>query len=249
MLIVLLAMLALSACGDDDNDNGLTEIPDINPENFDWDIYILDIAGDDREDYYYVTCDWLGNEDAITEQDQFSIQFNDAEPIILSGWGWFGEWSFSAEAFLSPGTNYNVKLLKNSVQVTSGNIKTAYRAYGNFPSYYNPTTTAELSWTLSDNNQYQVAGVSSYSEDYEDYDDAMEDLDPSDRTYTIPANAVQHFGDYTEYELLIMEMNFTQNGRTAFMAVQGSSNYYESIPAKDVAQNLLTHARKLRKQM
>ena len=256
-IAMLVILLAISGCKKDKDNDGLTGIPDITPANFDWDIYILDLSGmgeDQREDSYFVSCDWLGNQSAITQSDVLTIQFNDGTPITLQNYGyWFGEWSFVAEAMLNPGASYNVKLFKNGTQQASGTIKTAYRCYANFPAYYNPSTTAELTWSLNNNNQFQTAGVSSYGEwsgEEEEYDEHFVELSPSARSYTIPANAVDNFGEWTEYELLVMQINFTKSGRSAFMAVQGQGNSYEGIPTKDAyISGLIRQARAMRKQL
>jgi hypothetical protein len=253
-ITMLVILLALTGCKSDSD--GVTGIPDITPANFDWDVYILDLSGaneDLREDSYYISCEWLGDESAITETDVFTIQFNDSTPIQLQGYGyWFGEWSFAGEAMLNPGTSYNVKLMKNGTQETSGTIKTPYRCYANFPAYYNPSTTAEITWSLSNNNQFQTAGISSYGDweaEVEEYDEHFAELSPSARNYTIPANAVDNFGEWTEYEMLVMQVNFTKSGRTAFMATQGQGNNYEGTPTKDAyIGRLIRQAKQLRKQ-
>ncbi|MCB5268056.1 MAG: hypothetical protein LHW46_08125 [Candidatus Cloacimonetes bacterium] len=252
LVVILIALLfSLSACGgDDDNDGDLTEIPEITPDNFDWDVYIVDVASSKPEVNYYVSVDWLGNPAALIAGDQISIKFGDQEAIILQNMGFGGYWFYAGMAQLNPGTSYNIKLFKNDDQQASVNIKTPYRAYASFPSFYNPSTSAEITWSLEHDNQFQVAGVSSYDADYEESDDDLVWLDPSERSHTIPANAVQNYGEDTEYEMLVLQYSFAQNNRSAFMIAQGQGRTYPDDPVKTADfEQTINQLRKLRRSL
>lgn len=249
--LLLTAMLVLSGCGSKDkDDDSITGIPDIDSDTFDWAIYVVDMTDDMREDVYFVNCDWLGNQNAITQDDEFTIKFNDGIAIPIEAWNWGGDWTLSCSADLNPGSSYNVKLFKNGSQQASGNIKTPYRAFATFPSSYNPSATAEINWTLSNNNQYQIIAVSSYGEGFDEDDDEQIDLSPSARNYTVPANIVQNYGVDTEYNLQLLQYNFTKNGRAAFLVVQGQDNSYGLTPTKEASSSRgINYLRQLRKNL
>lgn len=252
LLVVLFIalMLSISACGGDDDDNGLTEIPDITPENYDWDIYILDTMDTGRTSSYFVSADWLGSSSALSPDDVISIQFDSHTPVVLFNYGWGDEWYFIGSAQLNPGTSYSVKLLKNNSQQASVTVKTPYRCYANFPSLYNPNNSAELTWSLEHNSQFQIAGVSSYGPGYTEEDDEMAWLEPSARTHTIPANAVDNYGEETEYELLVIQYGFAKSGRMAVMTAQGQSRSYpEEIAKENQLSQQLDLLKKLRRNM
>ena len=245
-------MLLISACGgsDDNGDNGdITEIPDINPDNFDWDLYILDMTGMFREDFYWINADWLGSSTAISETDVISIQFDNATPVTLQQTGSFGDPSCSGEAQLNPGQSYSVKLLKNGTQQAAVTLRMPYRCYATFPAYFNPSSATALNWTLEHNNQFQVAGVSSYDEEYEESDEFVDFVDPSARSLSIPANSVGNYGEETTYEMLVMQYSFAKQGRNAFSAAQGSTRTYPDEPVKNQQTRLLNFMQKVRRSM
>ncbi len=245
-------MLLIGACGgsDDNGDNGdITEIPDINPENFDWDVYIVDVAGMLREDYYWINADWLGSSTAISDTDVISIQFGDDTPVILQQIGFFDDPFFTGEAQLTPGQSYRVKLFKNGDQEAAVTLRMPYRSFATFPAFYNPSSATSLNWSLDHNNQFQVAGVSSYDEDSLESDDFMDFVDPSVRSLSIPANAVQNYGEYTTYEMLVMQYSFAKQGRNAFSAAQGSSRTYPDEPVKNVRTRMLNFMQKVHRSM
>ena len=245
-------MLLIGACGgsDDNGDNGdITEIPDINPENFDWDVYIVDVAGMLREDYYWINADWLGSNTAISDTDVISIQFDNADPVTLQQTGYFGDPFFTGEAQLTPGQSYRVKLFKNGDQEAAVTLRMPYRSFATFPAFYNPSSATSLNWSLEHDNQFQVAGVSSYDEDAFESDDYMDFVDPSARSLSIPANAVQNYGEYTTYEMLVMQYSFAKQGRNAFSAAQGSGRTYPDEPVKNVKNRMLSYMQKARRSM
>ncbi len=142
---------------------------------------------------------------------------------------------------------YSIPLWVGAVTMTTGatftyNLSvtevngTSHSYSANLASVY-PTTTfnwpdtivqggaVEVSWTLPQNNQYQLANCTSYDFYYENDDEYEKELVNSIRSYTFPANCVDDFGVGTEYDYCIDQINQTTNGR--FLVVSGYSNYME----------------------
>ncbi len=248
VLILLLAamMLMVSACGDDDDDNGsgISGIPDITPENYDWDIYFIGYSHfDEKSMEYQVWADWLGEPEAISQNDMFTIKINgETHEFYSESWG--GYWSIYTTVELEPGTEYSVTFYKNGNSVASTNLKLVYQPTVNFPSTYNPTEATEINWTMSGNNQYQGMSLMSFSADYDEEDDWEKTLSPSDRDVTIPANAVSSFGPETEYDITLVQLNFKKDKRVAFSSIAAIYAFYGDSYA---LEDKLEDARKLAK--
>ncbi len=95
------------------------------------------------------------------------------------------------------------------------------------PQTYNPSQAVQLNWSLSNNNQYQFAGVTSFKEGEPDMEDEyFRQLAPSARTFIVPANAVNDFGNETIYTLGIDQVNFKIENRISLMSVQSVTDAY-----------------------
>ncbi|HPN40968.1 MAG TPA: hypothetical protein PKX36_05520 [Candidatus Cloacimonadota bacterium] len=246
--IALLAMLVLSlslvACGkddDDDDNNDLTGPGDITPANTDWEITFIHNPDAQKLETYYVMVDWLGDISALAETDTYSMKLDNVEYPLSSYW-MFGMVFITGEVQLNPGYTYNFEFYRNGNKVCDTNVKMPYPATATFPANFSPTSSANITWSLSDNNQYQFAGVSCYG-GAEQSDDAIEQIPASARSYTVPANAVTGFGAGTEYELLVSQLNFARDGRTAISAVQGQYKSYGTAKT-DPVKNLLKQTRR-----
>jgi len=242
LLALLVLALSFTACGkdDDDDDNNLTGPEDITPANTDWEIIFIHAPNTAKLENYSVMVDWLGDPAALSESDTFYMKL-DGEQYPLSSYYMFGFMMIFGDVQLNPGHSYNFEFYKNNVKVCDTNIRMPYPATATFPQNYSPSLSANISWSLSDNNQYQYAGVSAYLDD-ENYQDAIEPVSASARSYTVPANAVSGYGPSTEYELLVSQLNFARDGRTAITAVQGQ--YKEYNPQKQLSvQDIARQAR------
>lgn len=227
MLILISLSLLITACSDDDND-GLTGIPEITPENYDWSILFLDFSdlfAKNKE--YVIWADWLGDSAAITENDIFTLQIDD-DLYEMVGDNDEGEWSYQVFAELEPGTEYRVEFFKNGNSLTNINLRMPYEAMVTFPETFNPAQSANMSWEMDDNNQYQVAFLDSYSYDWDEESHEEIDLSPSAREYTFPANTVANFGPGTEYQMGLIQFNFKNSGRYAFGSSYVAYQYYNS---------------------
>jgi hypothetical protein len=225
LLVLISALLLLSACGDDDND-GITGIPNITPDSYDWDIYFMDFSEfDEKSTEYVIWADWLGDAAAISESDMFTIKIG-ANTYDFGGENYYGEWSFHTMADLEPGTQYSMEFFKNGNSLASATLRMPYPANTTFPTSFDPTQSASMSWDMAGNNQYQIAGLSSWDYETDEEDDFEKSLSPSAREYTFAANTVQGFGMDTEYYMMLVQANFSKSGRYAFSSTAVSATGY-----------------------
>jgi hypothetical protein len=235
LLILLAISLSFTACDkkdDDDDNNGITDPGDITPANTDWEIIFVHNAGFEKLESYSVIIDWLGDPSALSQTDTYSMKIDGTEYPVSSYWI-FDMVIISASVELNPGHLYDFEFYRNGNKVCDANIRMPYNATATFPQNYSPSAAANISWNLSDNNQYQFAGVSAYNEGMDEEQEAIVQIQPSARSYTVPANAVTGFGAGTEYSLLVSEMNFVRDGRTAISAAQGQMQSYGAAKQAD----------------
>ena len=231
LLGLLVALLLLSACGDEDNN--LTSIPDITNQGFDWDITVVDLAdANTKETSYWVHCEWLGAESSIVATDVFSIKF-DNQSYNLAGGLYFGIWSFSTEAMLNSGTTYAVEFYKNGTKIANSALKIPHRANANFPTTFDPALPASLTWSLDQSNPFQAISVYGYNPDTDDSSDAEMFISSSARSYTIPAQTIESFGANGEYDITLMQADFHKVGRYAFTSISGTMMQYGVTPTKE----------------
>lgn len=234
-IILLSVLFVLSGCNEENSI--ITSIPAVSPEDYDWEFQILDLFDSNQpiDNTYALYCTWLGDGNGITENDVITVQFNGGQLRMLQHVDSDETGMFMGQAQLNPGISYMVEIFKNGILQSEGTIKTPYRAIITYPTHYDSNTSAEITWTLSNNSQYQVAKVVSYSSDYVVYDEKYEYLSPASRKYTVPVNAVLDSGEGGRYSIRLMQANFSKRGRTAFIAMQGLGRFYypstkEAIP-------------------
>lgn len=234
LVVSIISMLAITACGKDD-DNITNPFEDITPANTDWDVFFWDSTIFTKADstIYYITCNWLGATTGLTSSDVISMIINDvAYPLEGSFWG--GNWVFDGEAFLLPGQVYSVELFKNGTRVAKKDIRMPFQCHAVFPATFNPAQSHTVGWTKDGTNQFQYfSGWSSAGGDYSEYD-VM--LASNVTTHTMPANTLQSFGDNTYYSVMISQLSYVRDGRTAFIAESGHSKNYSNYPTKEEIQ-------------
>jgi len=225
-LIVILAAMSLfiAACGDDEDNNNIT-----NPDDADWVITLFQIPDNLRAGFMFEAW-WNGAATDITEADVFTATVGGTN-VPLESYFYGGEWVISGYDFpLDTGTDYVVKFFKNGNLIVEKSVKTCYPVSCTFPTAYDPTQAAALNWTVANNNQSQFVSVSSsnYPTSTE-YDEELYQVSNSSRSYTIPANAVQSMGVGTDYELGILEYNHYFSGTCYLTTTQGVGATYESM--------------------
>ncbi len=240
MLIATIAVLAfalfLTACGDSKDDK-ITGPADVTWSNADWDIMFIDTGDEfeDKENHFLILAWWTGDMAGISPEDTAYLMIGEEEVYLENMYV-----GHAGYAMLNAGQSYNIKFFLNGTEKASTTMTMPYACQGTFPSTYNPSAATTFTWTLSQNNQYQYAGISSYNEmDFEQDDEDIEFISTSARTHTVKANAVQSFGANTVYELLVAQMNFKIQNRIAFTALQGSGWDYENSKDMDPQQKIL----------
>lgn len=245
LLVMVSAILLFTGCAKDDDDNGLTGIPDITPTNYDWDITLM--STDFKSTEYIVYADWLGSSSAITDTDVFTLDIDGQSHELMGGYD-DGDWSFFSTAELNSGTLYNLVFKKNGSQVAAKNFRIPYQPTVTFPNTFDPTKTAKVTWQLQADNKYQAIVL--FSEGDNDDDEYSKDISASARTFTFPANSVESYGPNTGYGMMLAEANFEKVGRVAFSSISYELQEYGNvITGKFEVSNLRKIAKNIRKQM
>lgn len=242
LLVLVSALLLFTGCAKDDDDDPITGIPDITPANYDWDITLM--GTDFKSAEYMIWADWLGNSSAITADDEFTILIDGYAHDFMGGFD-EGDWSFFMITDFNPGTQYNLVFKKNGTEVAEKTFRIPYEANVTFPSTFDPTKTAKMTWQLAGDNDYQV--VSLFSGDDDEY---SKNIPASDRTYTFPKDAVPSSGTNAEYGMMLAEISFEKAGRVAFSSFSFSMQEYgQGIAGKFEASNLRKIAKDLRQRI
>ncbi len=153
---------------------------------------------------------------------------------------------------LVSGQNYAISYCYQQVEddiiivndIVSGDITVAY-----YPTWTKPdslTSSNEevtFSWDLDNNNMMQAAYAISqcYNVEDETYDDDvfLEDISPSDRSYTFPVGCVDDFESIdTGYAYFIYSMNYTNHDYIIFMSVALCDKYSDNVYDRDARRML-----------
>jgi hypothetical protein len=251
MLLSMALFVASCNSSDNDGDGGISGVvldpEELDPSQVDFYFAVTYLDFDEwdyREDYYVLNVipinPMIDVENVIVMVDNEEIQ------------GEFYYGYFIAEVQLNPGQEYEFKLIAGDTTY-SANLKTTYNATNaSFPDEFNPSQSHTVSWSLSNNNQYQIADAWSYLWDWENEDNDQESeymkaLSPSDRQHTFPANAVENFGPETEYELAIVQVNMKTSGKLVMMANSGVwADYYDyDYKNEDMKEKIANRSQKI----
>jgi hypothetical protein len=249
LLLVVLATLFISGCNETDSNNPtdvvISDPDDITSAVADW---LLVFGTGDYEDKTEnaILLNYLKATDLPLYTDVFTVEVNGVSLDLQSFMGVPGLYYTTYN--LTEGATYTIVLKKNGTQILSTSQKMVYGAEVTFPNTYDPTTSAPLSWTLPDNNQYQFAGISSFKSNYPDEDDTDEyfvQLPVTSRSYTIQANAVDDFGAETEYSLGVEQLNYHITNRIAVMSFYEDFESYGGVVKSNQTGSLLAKAKAL----
>jgi len=158
------------------------------------------------------------------------------------------------EILITEGAEFEFQLditeINNTVHNYTANLTTVHSTNTfSFPANYFEGETLETSWTLDASNQFQVA--SAYSEDYSTIfgsDDSYEtEISNSLRSFAFPANCVDRFSDYTDYEFSVDQYNQAKNG--GFLALSTSTDYKYYYSNKNQPMSKEAHAIRLLKTL
>lgn len=221
LALAFVALFALSACGDDDDDNNVTGLPEVTESEFDWDIYFIEVEGGESARMYSVYADYLGNPGDLSQEDVYMMEIGDQ---MLELWGYEG--SFYAHTELTAGQQYNVKFMKNSTVLSSADVRMPYQSSTAFPAVFDPSQDTSFSWSMQNSNQYQYAGADVFNWETEEDDEYIVVLNKEARSFTVPANALEDLGPDAEYSLFLGQLTFVEKGRFAFSSFYIDSKYY-----------------------
>ncbi len=244
LLVLTLFTFLLSACGGN-QDNGNPTMPDIcNPAIADWVISFTSLheAKEDHVIFIY----WNGVHSQLPQNTQVQLKIN-GEEIPLDSCQ-FEPGNYLGLYNLNSGTTYRIEFSVNNILKAQTDLRMVYQASANFPNTFNPASSFAIDWSLSANNQYQIAVLSSWHDEDQE-DEYHKDLSPSARSYTFPANAVQNFGSGTEYGVYLTQANLKLVNKIACLSTHTlGADYYMKNGELDFDRTML-RARNLSKQL
>ena len=198
----------ITGCGDDEN--GGTTGPSIDPDDY---AYYMVVSGIDyqRSDYI-ISIIPMGN-NIITSME---ISVNGVDVLMTN---YMDMWS--GIALMDEGQTYQVEAVINGNDY-SFSIVTTYIPEVNWPNIWNFTEPTPITWSLESNAEYQdfYATATNYST----WDDNFSELNPSDRSFTIPENWVDPL--LTDYSLMLMEMNFSFKDNLIVSCMSADEAFY-----------------------
>ncbi|MEA2097132.1 MAG: hypothetical protein U9P73_10635 [Candidatus Cloacimonadota bacterium] len=191
-LIFAFSMMSfITGCSDDES--GGTTGPSIDPEDYDY-YMLVSATGNQRSDYIITITPM--NDNVIISVE---ISINGIDVVMSS---YMDMWSGYTN--MEEGQTYQVEAVINGTD-HSLTINTPYIPIVDWPTNWNITEPTIISWTLTSNAEYQEFYAT--ATDYITWDENYADLDPSDRSFTIPGNWVDPL--LTDYYLMLIEMNFS----------------------------------------
>jgi len=227
----LLILLCVSACTQEDL---ITNPPDINPTNTDWDISFQYGGVDDKGDLTILfSALYLHTDhDLLSPDDSASLKIDGVEyPMVAFLGATSGVWIGSA--VFDTTLPHTFQFVYNDLVKAETIMKLPSMPVVQFPTSFDPTEEASFSWQLSTNCQYQFVGADSFNHFTEDTDEYAANLNPSARSFTVPANAITDLGQGTEYTLSLGEMNYKREGRISFSGYAiTSAKYSDWLPVK-----------------
>lgn len=243
LLLIIPMLFLITGCNPDPED--ITAPPTVNYTNADWQVIWIAGTGDTLSKDYagafsllYTGLDYTVLDDSDTATIEVDGIDHDFIPLFSPT---FGIW-ISSPLELDLGVMHEISFSYNGNTKASVEIRFPYVPVVNFPTTYSPDQEAQLTWTLNSNSQWQQAGVEATSADEENSDEFYQNLAPSARTTTIPANSVSSLGSGTSYELSVSELNYKLSNRIAFSCFGINAKTYgdaKRISTPDLARKLL----------
>ncbi len=254
LLILSVAVIALflAACGGDSNNSSdlPTSYDDITHSVADW-VIMFGNSSDLSKTPHMVFVYWTGDMAGLSETDTAELTFGGQSVNLETFFGMPGMYFAAIEA--TEGQTYNVEYKYNGVTKVSTDLKMAYACTGTFPNTFNPAESATFNWTVSNNNQYQIAGgyatLESQTGDDDQEMDSFVEIPATDRTFTLGANKLTNFGTGTYYGLEIDQLNYKVVSKVALMSIAGDMAEYGYATKQDQALSMRTRAINIYKHM
>ena len=194
--IVTLSMFGIiSGCSDDDGGGGTTD-PSINPEDYD---YLVNVMSTDIRGNYQIMLMPVETTNLIGEVE-CTINGNTCSFIWYENYGWW-----SASYTMNAGETYNFDLTVDGTDYDADLTIVNQITDVSWPIAYDPLQEYEITWELASNSDYTLfQGVT------EAYYNEIEELDPADRSFTIPA---EWLGTTSQmYQFTIIQSNYAISG-------------------------------------
>jgi len=186
-----------------------------------WSVFFISAGDDDITESHYVSVMWIGDSSEYVEPNSVSVIVDDI-PVELIEYSenWMGETT------VVPGQVYEVELIIDGISQCNVNLEIVYEADVTFPVEYDYTETASITWSLSNDNQTQIASIISFDNaDFEE-DSYDHELDPSTRDYLFPADVVDNFGDMTTFTLELSQINSVFSNPVNVISAQSEYKSY-----------------------
>ena len=236
--LLVLSILFVTGCDSDKkkDDNGknnggsIFDLDELSPDRFDFSIAVIADSYDEEygEDWcrnteYYIFVDKINPEVVV---NNLTLKINNEKVIEVSVSPEDSYWYTFYD--LEQGREYKYEL-STSTQTYTGNLKTVYIPTSiSFPEVYNAKEPGVISWSLAKDNQAQLFWAESFKYDVDEdyYSEYYKELSPSVRSYTIPANSIEYYGDNTGYWLNLTQINMTLSGKLALLSMHDYSREY-----------------------
>jgi hypothetical protein len=207
------------------NDNNIPSDPDaLSPTNTDWVVAITQNPLKGRS-AYTIVAKYLDTDNPLNQDDLVTVVIG-SQAIQLTP---LNSIYFHGTAELIPGADYSLTFGVNGSQASSIYIRIPREANPNFPATYDPTQPVELSWTLSDSNQYQFLELEAFCDDGTQCgltSTYFRQLAGSTRYFYIPPGVVENYGAGTEYTLSLKQLNYYVENRLVLMLLRDDQRFY-----------------------
>ncbi|MCK4654411.1 MAG: hypothetical protein KAU01_08195 [Candidatus Cloacimonetes bacterium] len=213
-------------CSDDD-DNGGTTGPSVDVEEFEYYFGLMYIPSL-RASWFIQVYAYEGSE--ITD---LQLLINGIDIAMADYQGLY--WTSSVPVELDEGQTNSFDLTINQLENHTFTLKNVCYPTVNWPLTWFLGQNTEVSWTLAEDSDYQDFIVSGISES--DDEEKYQNLDPSDRSYTIPANYIST--GYDLYTLMLMEYNYIVEGEFIAGSISFSGVYYGILEKNNISTDKL----------
>jgi hypothetical protein len=237
LLLVMFSAFMVTGCGesDDNDDNNNTTVPtnpdDISFATADWFVSFISVGGFKANVTTSIMVYYLNPTNVPTAEDVVVLKVDNVD-VNLQPLGWLPG-LYTTSAMLNEGQSYNVELLFNGTSKVNTPLTMAYIPNATFPNSFSYNQSANVSWSLAGNNQYQFIGASSYGPGTDQDSNYSKQLTNTVRSYTIPANSVTNYGTATEYYLDLDQTNYKNINRVALMSFANDSQSY-NVKGKEI---------------
>jgi hypothetical protein len=244
LLTILISSFLLVSCGPEDEEIDPEDVFNLTSEDADWMVSFVGGAGIDKATEQMIMVSYMGEVSDITADDVTRLTMNGVDLTLQSI---IPGIYVASGVQVDPGVTLAWKFYFNNQLKGSVSLPLPYHCVGSFPATFDPAESASISWTLDHENQYQVAGANSskYVSATEILtDEYIKSIPVTNRSFTVPANSIQDFGEGTNHSLFIDQLNYKLDNRIAFVAWNGSDHSYQKELVSDPGR-LTRHGRSL----